>query len=80
MHEKELIAKNVNWISGREPKFPLKAKTKIRYRHEPSSAIITNQNNGKIKVVFSKPQRAITSGQSVVFYKGQEVLGGGIIT
>jgi tRNA-specific 2-thiouridylase len=78
--KKELICKNVNWVSGREPKFPLKIRAKIRYRHQPASAIITkNPEANTSKLVFSKPQRAITPGQSVVFYKGQEVLGGGII-
>ena len=76
--KKELIAKEINWISGQEPKFPLKVLAKIRYRTVGAPAIVKKQGV-KIKVVFSKPQRAITSGQSVVFYKGQELLGGGEI-
>jgi tRNA-specific 2-thiouridylase len=76
--KKELICKDVNWISGKEPKLPLKVKAKIRYRQELADATIYLKN--KIyKVVFKKPQRAITPGQSVVFYKGEELLGGGII-
>jgi len=47
---------------------------KIRYRHKPASAVV-NRN----KVVFIKPQRAVTPGQSSVFYKGQQLLGGGVI-
>jgi len=74
LYKKELIAKNVNWISGKAPKFPLRVMAKIRYRYKPASAVV-NRN----KVVFRKRQRAITPGQSVVFYKKQEVLGGGII-
>jgi tRNA-specific 2-thiouridylase len=78
--KKELICKNVNWISGKEPKLPLKIKAKIRYRHQPTTATITKILNSKFYILkFARPQRAITSGQSVVFYKGQEVLGGGII-
>ncbi len=50
---------------------------KIRYRSSLSRATIIK--DVMYKVVFDKPQRAITSGQSVVFYKGLEVLGGGII-
>ncbi len=78
LYKKELFVKNTNWIS--DVKFPLKVMAKIRYRHKTAPATITKQKDGKIKVVFSKPQRAITSGQSVVFYKGQELLGGGIIS
>ena len=63
-----------NWISSKEPKFPLRIMAKIRYRHKPGSAILK-----KNKIAFSKPQRAVTPGQSVVFYKGQELLGGAII-
>ena len=79
LYKKELIARNVNWIFGKEPKLPLKVKAKIRYRHEPASAAIYKIPNTKYKILFNKPQRAITPGQSVVFYRKQELLGGGII-
>ena len=78
LFSKELIAKKVNWISGNIPKFPLKIKAKTRYRMNECPAIV-NKIKGKYIVKFSKPQRAIMSGQSVVFYKGSEILGGGII-
>jgi len=74
LYKKALIVKNINWISGKCPRFPLKIKAKIRYRHNPAPAVI--QRN---RIIFDKPQRAITPGQSVVFYRGQELLGGGII-
>jgi tRNA-specific 2-thiouridylase len=81
LYKKELICKNVNWISGKVPKLPLKIKAKIRYRQKPALAIITKNLEARTyKLLFSKPQRAITPGQSVVFYKGQELLGGGIIS
>jgi len=90
LYKKELIAKNVNWISGKEPhlrqgfggqvKFPLKIKAKIRYRHQSALAVITKTLNPKTYTLkFEKSQRAITPGQSVVFYRGEELLGGGII-
>ncbi len=80
LFKKELVAKKVNWISGKEPKLPLKLKAKIRYRHTAASTIITKTLNPKTyHLKFNRPQRAITPGQSVVFYKGPEVLGGGII-
>ncbi len=80
LEKKELIAKDVNWISGKEPKLPLKVKAKIRYRHKSTTATITKILNSKTyHLKFIKPQRAITPGQSVVFYKGEELLGGGVI-
>jgi tRNA-specific 2-thiouridylase len=78
--KKELICKNVNWISGKEPKLPLKVKAKIRYKTHLAKAAIFPTRNKIYKVIFEEPQRAITPGQSVVFYKGEEVLGGGIIS
>jgi tRNA-specific 2-thiouridylase len=76
--KKELSTKEINWISGQEPKFPLKILAKIRYRTAGAQAVVKKEK-GKVKVIFSKPQRAITSGQSVVFYKNKELIGGGII-
>ena len=91
LYEKELICENVNWISGKEPKLPLKVKTKIRYRHQLAPATITKNLQSTIyNLKFARPQRAITPGQSAVFYssaeasakadRGQELLGGGIIS
>ncbi len=58
----------------------LTVKAKIRYHHEPANAVLKYQaKTKKYKLTFSKPQKAITSGQSVVFYKNNELLGGGII-
>jgi len=80
LYKKELIAKNVNWISGKVPEFPLNLKAKIRYRHQSALAVITKTLNPKTYTLkFEKSQRAITPGQSVVFYRGEELLGGGII-
>ena len=76
----ELLASNCNWISGDLPKGEIKAKAKIRYKAKENEAALYPLANGKIKVVFTTPQRAITKGQSVVFYKDEYVLGGGIIS
>lgn len=76
---KALTAKNINWISGKEPKFPLKVSAKIRYRSQAINATVRKTRNAKYEIVFNKPQRAVTAGQSVVFYKNRELLGGGII-
>jgi tRNA-specific 2-thiouridylase len=91
LYQKKLIAQNVNWVSpqqflqdatgqvGKEPKLPLEIEAKIRYRHKAVSATIYNIQNTKYYIRFNKPQRAIASGQSVVFYKNDELLGGGVI-
>lgn len=77
--KKELVCSNVNWISGGAPKLPFKIRAKIRYRHKPATATIIKTQNQCYTIKFDRPQRAITSGQSAVFYRGKEVLGGGII-
>ncbi|MDO8424577.1 MAG: tRNA 2-thiouridine(34) synthase MnmA [bacterium] len=77
--EKESIVEEVNWISGKEPKLPLKMKVKIRYRHESVPATVFKIRNARYKIRFGSPQRAVTPGQSAVFYQGRELLGGGII-
>ena len=75
----ELIAEDFNWISGETPTSPVKANAKVRYRHTEQPATITDLGEGKVKVVFDRPVRAITKGQAVVVYVGDVVLGGGII-
>jgi len=119
LYSDSLIAKDVNWISGVEPKLPLKCEAVIRYRSKPVKCNLTpclcrqaaplllkerddraglppltkgeikRGLGGEVKVEFEKPQRAVTKGQSVVFYsstaasakvdKKDEVLGGGVI-
>ncbi len=76
--KKEFFLRNVNWISGKKIKLPLKASVKIRYGHNPASGKIIKEKNC-YKVVFNQSQTAITSGQSAVFYKGSNLLGGGKI-
>lgn len=73
-----LEAREVNWIAG-VPKFPTRARAVIRYRHKPVAATIDKGVGNDILVRFANRQRAVTAGQSVVFYKGDEVLGGGVI-
>ncbi len=75
----ELSASDVNWISGEVPTEPIRCAAKIRYRHKEQLCTVTATGENTIKVVFDEPQRAITPGQSVVMYLGDEVLGGGII-
>jgi tRNA-specific 2-thiouridylase len=76
--KKVFTLKKITWVNE-QPKLPLRAGVVIRYHHPAFQALIKKQKNGKLLVSFLKPQRAITSGQSAVIYKDQEVLGGGVI-
>ena len=75
----ELIAEQVNYVSGQAPAEPLNVAAKIRYNSPEVNARLEPLADNKVKVVFNQAQRSITAGQSVVFYKGDEVIGGGII-
>jgi tRNA-uridine 2-sulfurtransferase len=75
----EFVAAGVNWIAAAEPMAPVRAEVRIRYRHMAAPATITPVDNRRARVVFDEPQRAITPGQATVFYRGDEVLGGGWI-
>jgi tRNA-specific 2-thiouridylase len=76
---KRLSAVSVNWIAGRPPVEPMQVQAKIRYATPAQDAMLTPVSDAQAEVCFEKPQRAITPGQSVVFYIGNEVIGGGII-
>lgn len=80
LFKKSLIATHVHWIAGNPEHFPLQATAKTRYRQNDQPCIINKLDEQLISVTFSEPQRAITPGQSVVFYQGEICLGGGIIT
>jgi len=75
----DLIADELNWISVDRIDAPTKVNAKIRYNSPESEAEILPLSKEKVRVMFNKPQFAITPGQSVVFYNGDTVVGGGII-
>ncbi len=73
-----LLAKDVHWLIA-PPKEEIAVSAKIRYGSNESKARVVPLKQDVIKVFFSKPQRAITPGQSVVFYAGDRLLGGATI-
>ncbi|WP_373898535.1 tRNA 2-thiouridine(34) synthase MnmA [Haloimpatiens sp. FM7315] len=75
----ELIASKLNFIPFDNLNEEMEVEAKIRYSSKPCKAKIIPLEKGKVKVEFEEKQRAITRGQSVVFYKGDLVIGGGII-
>jgi len=76
---KALIASDLNFIPFDNLDKPMKATVKIRYSAKEAPALIIPLGDGQVKVEFEQKQRAITPGQSVVFYDGDILIGGGII-
>jgi tRNA-specific 2-thiouridylase len=87
-----LRARNLNWIAIPELTGPMRVRVKIRHRHEPAWAVIkpaapgsshsgtgASPSTAEVIATFEEPQRAVTPGQSAVFYDGDEVVGGGWI-
>lgn len=79
LYNNELEANDLNFLVDIDLSKPIEVKAKIRYRAKEAEAILKVENN-IAKVTFKEPQRAITPGQSVVFYKDNIVIGGGKIT
>ena len=71
-----LIAGEVNLLTH---DLPAEMEAKIRYRKKPARCSVQKEGNNKLKIVFKEEQESITPGQAVVFYEGEEVLGGGVI-
>lgn len=74
-----LICEKLNWMMIDELRDPIKVLAKIRYSAKPEPAILYPLEDKKVKVVFESKQRAVTAGQSVVFYDEDKVVGGGTI-
>jgi tRNA-uridine 2-sulfurtransferase len=75
----EFTAAGVNWVAFDDSSEPVRAEVRVRYRHTAAAATITPLQNARARKVFDEPQRAITPGQATVFYRGDEVVGGGWI-
>lgn len=74
-----VIAAETNWVSVSCPEEPIKVEAKVRYNMKAQPAMLYPMENGKIKVVFDRPVRAVTPGQALVCYDGELLLCGGTI-
>jgi tRNA-specific 2-thiouridylase len=74
-----LSATDIFWINGKCPPLPHRCRAKVRYRQADQDCVIDAGTDGGYRVRFDLPQRAVTPGQSVVFYDAETCLGGGVI-
>lgn len=79
LYSRRLLTENTNWIFAEHPTQPIRCTVKARYSHNETPATVTPLPDGRAEVVFDAPVRAVTAGQSAVFYDGDTVLGGGTI-
>lgn len=79
LYKKKVFLSDVNLIIKDEIEAPLPVKAKIRYKHREAKAVLTSLEKNQARLDFLSPQRAMTPGQSAVFYAGDVVVGGGII-
>ena len=78
LFKQAMSVSSIHWIDGNEPELPYRCMAKVRYRQQDQACEIIRQDNA-YQVIFDKPQRAITPGQSAVFYDDEICLGGGVI-
>jgi len=79
IYSRGLTADDLNFIWGETPAEEMQVQVKIRYRAPSVPAILYPPEKGEAKIIFSQQQKAVTPGQAVVFYRGEEVVGGGTI-
>lgn len=78
LFSRRLFASQIHWVAEHDPKLPMRCVAKTRYRQPDQACVIERQSDG-YHVTFDEPQRAVTPGQSVVFYLDDVCLGGGVI-
>jgi tRNA-specific 2-thiouridylase len=76
----ELTARDVSWVNGDAPTEPFRAEVKIRYSAREAEALVTPIEGNQVQVRFDAPQRDVTAGQAAVFYQGDLLIGGGLIS
>ena len=76
---REILVEDLNWIAIEGLDSPLRVGAKTRSRQAEQAAEIFPESGGRVRVVFDRPQRAVTPGQAAVFYSGDAVVGGGTI-
>ena len=79
LYKKEILVKDINLLLFDKIEQPIEVDVKTRYSSKMAKAKINQESEDTIKVVFDEPQRAITPGQSAVFYIDDIVIGGGKI-
>ncbi len=80
LYSDSLICENIHWVASIAPSFPLDCAAKIRYRQQETPCTLEMINESQYRVHFQQPQRAVTPGQSIVFYQSSICLGGATIT
>ncbi len=80
-YRSSLLTEDLNWIPFDQLEAPIRCQARIRYHASDAPCLVTPEDSGKtVRVDFQEPQRSVTPGQSIVFYQGDLVLGGGIIS
>lgn len=79
LYHRGLQAGSVHWVAGEPPAMPLRCRAKTRYRQTERDCVVSRDGSDACLVHFDEAQRAVTPGQSVVFYQGEVCLGGGVI-
>ncbi|NCU18282.1 tRNA 2-thiouridine(34) synthase MnmA [Pallidibacillus pasinlerensis] len=79
LYSDAIIATKVSWVSNKEKPKEFRCTAKFRYRQPDNNVTVRLLDNDEVEVIFDEPIRAVTPGQAVVFYDGEECLGGGTI-
>ncbi len=79
LYRSETDVRDLHWTRGLAPSLPLDCEVQVRYRQDPVRCVIPVQTGIHLRVEFKTPVKAVTAGQSAVFYRGEECLGGGIM-
>ena len=78
LYRDHATVRDLHWTRGETPTFPFDCEVQVRYRQEPTKAKVASRKS-QVVISFHAPVKAVATGQSAVFYRGEECLGGGII-